>query len=110
MIGCKCGGRRRLVSGWLWFRAECENAERRQGEDGGVGLVVDFVSLGLDSPEVALIAAAIDAGVAVESLAPETGAGKSDAILMPRHRRQVQNDEDATGQIFVLADEGEDAV
>src|SRR5947207_11167711 len=44
---------------------------------------------GLERPEVALAAAAVVGGVAVEPLAPATAARHADAIGLARHRREV---------------------
>src|SRR5207248_7011714 len=44
---------------------------------------------GLERPEVALAAAAVVGGVAVEPLAPATAARHADAIGLARHRREI---------------------
>src|ERR1043166_830222 len=94
----------------LLFSAESQNAERRGREDGGPRLVVDLIILGLKPTEVALVAPAIDFGVAVQNLAPEARSGQADPILVTRHRGKIHDDEDAVGQLFVLPDKGEHAV
>src|SRR5256885_7100245 len=45
--------------------------------------------LGLERPEVALAAAAVVGGVAVEALAPAPATGHADAVCRARHRREV---------------------
>jgi len=52
-----------------------------------------------DAAEIALVAAAVNGGVAVQHFAPFAGARQADAIIRTGNRREVQNDH---GLIFAV--------
>ena len=63
-----------------------------------------------DTAKISLVAAAINRRVAVQNFAPLAGARQADAIFLPRHRRQIQDDDQLVGAVGGLADEGKNAV
>lgn len=73
-------------------------------------MIVQWMFLGGDASEVALVAAAIRDRVAVQDFAPETTKRQAEAVVRPQNRREIQNDEEMFGAGPVLADEGHDAV
>ena len=83
---------------------EGQRADRRQGEGGGEGLAVGFVIPGVDAAKITLVAPAVKAGVAVEDLPPESALRKADAIVVPQHRRQIENNRQLPAAVAVLAD------
>jgi hypothetical protein len=56
----------------------------QQGHRNGVGPARS------DAAAVADVAAAVELGVGVDGLAIEAGLGHADAIVLPRHRREVE--------------------
>ena len=77
-------------------------AERRMPSGGSVsvsecGVAVRRHRRGLDAAEVAHAAAAVDARVAVEQLAPVPAARHADAVVVARHRREVADDQQRRG-------------
>src|SRR3954470_5448062 len=59
---------------------------------------------------VAKSAAAIHRRVAVQELAPIAAARHADAVVKPRHRREVADDEDRRGRFVALTQEREHAL
>src|SRR5258708_38856002 len=73
-------------------------------------LVMDLVTLGPDAAEIARVAAAVDPGVAVEDFAPKARHRQPDPVLLARHRGQIEDNQDAVGQLPILPNEGKDTV
>src|ERR1051325_6520628 len=68
--------------------------ERRQRNRQRIGPAVNRLLTGLDAAGVSQAAAIIIARVAVEDLSPPAAARRADAVVQPRHRREVARDED----------------
>ena len=94
----------------LRLHHEDARAQWRQGELGGEGLAVHLDFLGLHAAHVALIAAAVDGGVAVQHFAPEAGGGQADAVVRAEFGREMEDDEHLLAAVLRAAQEGEDAV
>src|SRR6185295_18994108 len=68
------------------------------------------VILGVDASQVAVIAPAVNAGIAVEHFLPVTSCRQTDAIGNPEDRCEVENDQQPARQVAALPDVGKDAV
>ena len=73
-------------------------------------MVVPFDRVGFHPAGIALAAAPIDLGVAVQQLFPVTTARNADAIIVPRHRREVENRHDHIVSLAPAAQEKERAI
>ena len=62
-----------------------------------------------DAPAISLVAARVDARVAVHQFAPLARARQADAIIVPLHRREIHNDRELMLAIRRRAQEGEHA-
>jgi len=76
----------------------------------GMGLAMDVVIFGGDTAKVAGVAAAVNAGVAVQDFLPHAGPRQADAIIVTMHGREVHDDGEFAGAVGILAHEGHDAV
>ena len=63
----------------------------------------------VESARVADIAAAVQAGVAIQELVIEAGLGHADAVAAADDRRPVQHDDDPVSGVGGAADERDDA-
>ena len=63
--------------------------KRWQVQQEGLGMPVAFDGVGGDATEVALVGAAVDAGITVENFAPASGLGCSDAVSATGYRGEV---------------------
>src|ERR1700704_3205712 len=66
-------------------------------------------AVGVSAAGVALAAAAVFLGVAVEDFVPAAGKGDADAIIDPRHRSEIGNDKHLVVRGLAFAEEAEDA-
>src|SRR5579875_704744 len=88
------------------LRNQPERAQRRQGERRRERLIVPGNRLGLDAAEVAHAAAAVGLGIGVQDLTPTAADRHPDAVLVARHRREVE-DADERRRVGPLAEAGE---
>src|SRR5437867_6955992 len=89
----------------LPLRDKGDDAQRRQGELRGKRLIVDLIGLRQNAAEAAHVAPAVELGVAVQGLAPETALGQPDTIIVAGHGGQVNNNQHAAGSRFILPNE-----
>ena len=76
-----------------WLSFEEDKPERRHGERQRVVEAVHRARLGVDAAAVAHVAAAVERAVAVEQLAVPAALGHADAVVGPRHGREVRDDD-----------------
>ena len=62
------------------------------------------VILGVDAPQVAVVAPAVNAGVAVEHFLPVTSRRQTDAIGNPEDRGEIENNQQPARQVAALPD------
>src|SRR5918995_4534227 len=87
-------------------RHEPDDAERRQGDLRRPDLLVPRRLLGLDPETVADVAAAVEARVRVQRLAPLPGGGQAEPPALANDRREVAGDDDPARALLRPACEG----
>ena len=92
------------------FRRERYYAQRRQIKLRRARLVVTRVVPGRHAAEIALVAAPINLGVAVQRFTPPARSRQANAIVRARYRREIQDDRELVRSIGGLAQKGKDAV
>src|SRR4051794_11484083 len=102
---------RGAAAGSLTFDGlEVYDRERRQGDGEHVGSPVPADRRRFHTAEIAQSTAAILRGVAVQHLAPDAAAGDADAVVVARHRREVEHGEDDLRWVGPDAQEAECAL
>src|SRR4249919_3941391 len=71
---------------------EYYDAKGRHGDRDRLFVAVPSDLFGVHAAAVTNAAATIDCRIRVENLSPMPGLGYADAIVVPRHRREVRND------------------
>lgn len=89
---------------------EKHRGKRRQHDIEAPGAAVRGKILGRDTPQVPEAASAVQDGVAVGDLCPETRGRHSQPVMLTRHRREVECGEDAGAGRPALAHQRERAV
>ncbi len=76
----------------------------------GMGLALPSEGRGFNDSQIALAAAAVFQGVAVEDFPPEAKAKGSDAIIVARHRGEIKDGQDDFMDGGAAAQERNDAL
>src|SRR5688572_7283489 len=79
-------------------RLEEDRSKGRQGECEGMALPVAGHVLGVQAAGIAEAAAAVVGGIAVQQLAPVAAARHAEAVVVARHGREIEDDENVIAQ------------
>src|SRR5690349_7161441 len=94
----------------LLLALEIERGQRRQAQGQGILEPHPRHRLGHHAAAIAIIAARVVFGVAVEDFAVITGLGDAHAIILARHRCEIRDDHNEFLPVSRPPDEGEHAV